>query len=547
MEFRYRYSGSSSVASTSSTTGVSFVPDIYRDPTYFSGLLSKRVPFREAISALHDVVTSDHRFTPRDLTQYKAWLKAQEDVWAGAAIGDAAKMRERIDSIRNELSAMNAESQAILRPFYDARSRYWKYLYEKNRSLWILLDPVITVHPDELFFECFSRDESSYGKLSCNYNVFESVNSFACGTTNIDYSDALYAEFQKIREYKTTRFEIDPSGFGVHTAAEETFNEVKIEVPDSWVRGFLQVSSAMTMDAARVELHPLDVYNFCFMLRRLKEKNGPRSMRYQLKPGQPVKVVFEPWNVVIECKRSIYTGPEEREIRVWGRRRILILERLLPLAKSFTLHLLGTGMPSFYIANLGDMTFTLGLSGWTANDWSRAGQFDLLAPRRAVDGPTQERVFAGLKETWRASTDELSARLGLDRDVVLGALAAYTQAGRAIYDLDNQVYRVRELSREPLPMEKLRFSSEREERATKLVTENAVTVKIDSANRDRTVLKGKVHVGKHTQTPELVIDSDDRLTAATCSCNFYSHNKMFKGPCECMLATRMAWNRAHAS
>ena len=47
-----------------------------------------------------------------------------------------------------------------------------RYLYEgKNRSLWILLDPAITVHPDELFFECFSRDESSYGKLSCSYNV----------------------------------------------------------------------------------------------------------------------------------------------------------------------------------------------------------------------------------------------------------------------------------------------------------------------------------------------------------------------------------------
>jgi len=41
-------------------------------------------------------------------------------------------------------------------------------------------------------------------------------------------------------------------------------------------------------------------------------------------------------------------------------------------------------MPSFYLADLGDMTFTLGLSGWTTNDWSSAGNFDLLAPRAAV-------------------------------------------------------------------------------------------------------------------------------------------------------------------
>lgn len=547
MEFRYRYSGNSSVASTASTTGLSFAPDTYRDPTYFSGLLSKRVPFREAISALHDVVTSDLRFQPRDLTEYKEWLKSQEDIWVGAAIGDAANLKTRIDGIRDELNAMNRESQSILRPFYEARSRYWKYLYHKNSALWFLLDPVITVHPDELFFECFSKDESTYGKLSCGYNVFESVNEFACGTTNIDYSDALYAEFQKIRDYKKTRFEIESSGFEVHTSNEDSYNEVKIDLPDSWVRGFLQVSSAMTMDAVRLELHPLDVHNFCFVLRRLKEKHGPRSMRYQLKPNEPVKVVFEPWNLVVECKRSIYTGPEEREIRVWGRRRILILERLLPIAKSFTLHLLGTGMPSFYIANLGDMTFTLGLSGWTANDWTRAGQFDLLAPRRAVDGLTQERVFAKLKETWRAPAGDLARDLGLDLDVVLGALTAYTQAGRAIYDLDHQVYRVRELSREPLPMSKLRFSSEREEHARKLVDENAVKVKVDAANRERTVLKGQVKTGKQTQTPELIIDYDERLTSGTCSCNFYKQNKMFKGPCECMLATRMAWSRAHAS
>jgi hypothetical protein len=189
MEFRYRYSGSSSVASTASSTGLSFAPDTLREPTYFSGLLAKRVPFREAISALHDVVISDQRFTPRDLTAYKEWLKSQEDVWVGEAIGDAAKLKERIDSIRAELSAMNKHSQSILGPFYEARSKYWKHIYKKNLDLWIVLDPVITVHPDELFFECFSRDESSYGKLSCSHNVFESVNDFACGTTNIDYSD----------------------------------------------------------------------------------------------------------------------------------------------------------------------------------------------------------------------------------------------------------------------------------------------------------------------------------------------------------------------
>jgi hypothetical protein len=51
----------------------------------------------------------------------------------------------------------------------------------------------------------------------------------------------------------------------------------------------------------------------------------------------------------------------------------------------------------FFIAEMGDMNFTLGLSGWTANDWSRVGNFDLMAPRAAVDTFTAEKVFGVLK------------------------------------------------------------------------------------------------------------------------------------------------------
>ncbi len=92
---------------------------------------------------------------------------------------------------------------------------------------------MITVHPDEIFFECFSQDESSYGRLGASYEVFKNINEFACGTTNIDYSAALYDEFQKIRTYKSTQFQVDPSGFEVQTTNKEAFKEVKIDLPDS--------------------------------------------------------------------------------------------------------------------------------------------------------------------------------------------------------------------------------------------------------------------------------------------------------------------------
>ncbi len=45
----------------------------------------------------------------------------------------------------------------------------------------------------------------------------------------------------------------------------------------------------MTLPTIQFDLHPMDIYNICLLLRRFKEKRGPRSLRYVLEPGLPVK------------------------------------------------------------------------------------------------------------------------------------------------------------------------------------------------------------------------------------------------------------------
>ncbi|MGB0840209.1 MAG: SWIM zinc finger family protein, partial [Chitinophagales bacterium] len=541
----YKYGGSTSVASSASAVGMSFAPDTHRDPTFFVGELSKNIAFREAISVLHHVVVSDLRFKPKDKSDYKAWAAEQEKIWLAEHLAKTPDLTNKIKEMQRELGELRSTKSKVMKPYWDARSKFFRFLLKRDYDAWFVLDPVITVHPDQLFFECFSQDESTYGKLSCSYNVFKNIDSFECGTTNIDYSSDLYNEFQKIREYKSTNFTIDPSGFEVQTTNEDSYKEVKIDLPDTWVRGFLQVSSAMTLDAATVELHPMDVWNMCFMLRRNKANSSPRSMKYVLKPGKPVEIIFEPWNYKVVCSRSIYKGNTEKEVRVWGRRRLLILERLIPIAKKFTVHLLGSGLPSFYIADLGDMDFTLGLSGWTSNDWSRAGNFDLMAPRANVDSLTKKLVFDSLKETWQESASELAKRTGLTTDTVTGALSAYTQAGRVIYDLTNQVYRVRELSQDPLPMSALRFANEREAKANQLVDSGNIGALQSHVVQDKGLkIVGSIKDKRKTYTAEMVIDRDERMVQAKCDCNFYQQNKLFKGPCEHILATRIA-HRKH--
>ncbi|QZN98968.1 SWIM zinc finger family protein [Chenggangzhangella methanolivorans] len=541
MNFVHRYFGATSASSDALSTALAFAPDLLREPTYFVGKVRRHLPFREAISALHHVVVSDLRFKPKDRTAYFAWLKDHEEQLLAEAVAERGAVRERIDALRVEFADIHKLSSEIMRPFYGAQKRYFDWLYQNNRDAWFVLDPVITVHPDEVFFECFSLDESTYGRLSCDHDVFERVEEMACGTTNIDYSHALYDEFQKIRSYRDTSLTIEPSGFEVQTAGEANFREEKIDLPDSWMRGFLQVSSAMAQPAHVVDLAPVDMHAILSRLAAKRERHGPRSLRFLLEPDKPVEVLIEPWNDRLTFRRSIYKGSEPAEIRIWGRRRLAILERALPLAKSVRLHLLGSGLPSFAVVDYGGLRFTLGLSGWTANDWSRAGQFDLLAPRTEVDETTAQKVFDALKGQHFATVPELAFETGLDRSIVAGALGLYVQAGRAMYDLDKGVYRLRELVRDPLKPGALRFSSEQEEKADRFVAARLVTIgSVDTREGKR--VSGEVMDDGKTHHPRLVIDADDRLSTAACDCWFYGHNKLMRGPCEHMLALRRLYH-----
>ncbi len=545
MQFDYAYRNQSSVTNTADKSGMSFSPDLSREPTFFRGEVAQSLGFREAMSALHRVVVSDLRFKPKDREEYKKWLAENEDKLMAEMLAQEGDLKTQVDSLSTELSRLQRQSYKRMKPYYDAQRKYFDYLYKRDMDAWYVLDPVITVHPDQVFFECFSQDESMYGCLSASFDVFKNVGEFACGTTNVDYSEKLYLEFQKIRTYKTTQLEIDPTGFQVDVQNEPSYKEVKIDLPDTWVRGFLQVSSAMTFPAQQVEFHPFDIHNLCFVLRRKREILGPRSIRLILKPGEPVVARIDPWDLEVRCPRSIYHGSSEQEVRLWGRRRLHVLERLIPYARKFTVFLLGTGMPSFWQADLGDMTFTLGLSGWTANDWSGAGNFDLLAPRREVDAGTAQRVFDALKQQHFARADQLAKNLNLDESVVLGGLQTFTQAGRVIYDLKKGVYRCRELSRDPIPVETLRFNNPREEEAAKLVDANRVTLEgIDSIGQEAQV-RGRVSElnNRYERDAVLLIDRDDRLTQARCTCNFFEQNRLRKGPCEHMLALRAVFER----
>lgn len=543
MEFNHRYVGQSAVSHGANASELSFAPDTLREPTYFTGQISNHVPFREAISALHRVVVSDMRLKPKDRLAYFAWLETQKDAFLVEAATRGKAAKQRSEELRAELGQLGKRANEIMRPFYNARDKYFKWLYQNDRDAWIVLDPVIAVHPDEIAFECFSLDESSYGRLACDLEMFDATDAIKWGVTNIDYSWTLYDSFQQIRSYRKTDLKIEPGGFNVATSGGAEVFQQKIDLPESWVRGFLQVSAAMTQPLHVVRLDPLDVHNICFMLRAKKERHGPRSIRVRLKPGQPVELLFEPWNTVLTCPRSTYEGTTEAEIRIWGRRRLLILERLIPIARGFTWRLMGSGLPSFMTADLGPMRFTLGLSGWSANDWSNTARFDLLAPRGSVSGETLRVVQAKLAEMWVADIGALAAATGLDHPTTLAALTLLTQQGRTIYDLEKGLWRHRELTREPLPFDELRFASPEDEAATALIRAGAVKLEQKEATEKGILISGTVTDDGRVMKTDAQLDLDDRIVDAHCTCSHFRQHKLHKGPCAHILALRRAFDR----
>jgi len=109
--------------------------------------------------------------------------------------------------------------------------------------------------------------------------------------------------------------------------------------------------------------------------------------------------------------------------------------------------------------------------------------------------------------------------------------------------MNKDVYRLRELSGEPLPMDKLQFTNEREEKASNFVLANLVTLGKVYQQKEYTQIQGSVLDNAKTYSTMLIIDNEMKLKDATCNCWYFKQNKLHKGPCEHILATRMKWRR----
>ncbi len=561
MKVNYKYASPSRCMQAGDKATLGLSPDLSRDEKVsFSGKLKHPLLFRDAMLMLREIVISDTGMKTKERPEYFEWLDQEIERRINEHKEYMPNVREalkkEIDTYDAKLFHQNHEIKKLLDiqknlqkqiDEYDAWKDYnkierdfWKFIKDRDYSLWFVLDPVITVHNDQVSFEAFSIDESIYGCLSVAMDEFDLLQKPALGTTNIDFSVKLEKEMQRFRSYTDVTLSINPEGFTVDNDIVPEYVEKKIDLPDTWIKGFNQVSSAAALSGIEIELSPSDMYDICAFLRKHKEKKSPRYMKWILEPGQRVQVVFEPFGTVITLN-AVYNGQQRREEKIWGRRRWLVTEKLIPLSKAFYVRLLGFGMPQFIRADMGTMQMVIGFSSWSSNDWVKGTAFNIMAGFTGMG--CYDRVYPLMKDKRCLSMNEIYNNIpGTKNNKTKAGIGMLFRRGEGYFDIASNKVRFRQLCNTPIP-EKLYEVTDIErdvQKYSKLTFDN-MTVRYTQRKEFIFSTKYSQHGLVPSDNTEIVIDQDGQITKVDCCCSkFKRGEKNISDPCAHILALYVA-------
>lgn len=573
MKVSYEYAAPSSCRQQGEEAVLGLSPDLSREERVsFRARMKNPLVFRDAMLMLRQIVLSDMGQKKKERVDFFAWLELEIErriqqhekflpVIRESLENDMKKLlkerEEKDEAIRNLTLLRNEvrkeiDSQDAWRDYYAIERSFWKFIRERDMALWFVLDPVITVHPDQVSFEAFSIDESTYGCLSIDMEEFEMLQQPMLGTTNIDFSAKLAKELERLRTYNKLELSINAEGFQVDSDVMPEHIEKKIDLPETWIKGFNQVSSAASLSGIEIDLLPVDMYDICCFLRRHKAHKSPRYMKWILEPGQPVRILFEPFGKKLILS-AVYEGDRKREEKIWGRERWLVMERLIPLAKSFKVRLLGFGLPQFLVADMGTMKMTIGFSSWSSNDWVKGTAFNVIAGY--IGQGNYEEVYSLLKEKRFLSMDNITESLKeATKDTNKAGVGMLFRRGEGYYDPVKNIVRFRQLCNTPIPKElyettklELELQNHLQESLDnlKIMTSEhkefiaAMAFKMSNSKFRNWRYHGTEDYNRqfdYTNT-EIIIDEDGQISKVTCNCkDFKKGARNISAPCGHILA-----------
>ncbi|ERL54614.1 hypothetical protein [Psychrobacter aquaticus] len=526
------------------TQHVALFTQMHRDAVSFHGRVKDPLVFRDSLLALFDVVSSDYRYVPKDRAAYTVF-------------------RQMRRASRNK-------------NLFSAQRDYFTWLFNNDPLAFCILDPIIQVHQEGVSFEVFSRDEGCYAQLTLQRDLFEMDSDTVLGTTSIDYSSALFDGIEQIRDHQTTTLDIGQEAVRLQRSESsetddgepEDKNEViekRINVPKSWIRALLQVQSAGQLAKERIDLDPIALYNVLFELRMHADIKGKRrGLLIELIPQQLPVIILEPFDIAVTSQvsrqQTPYQGQKSKLIRLWGRRRLSLLKRLLPHTDTVSVSLLGQGMPSYWTLTGKGFHFTFAMTGFSQANWSQSLNFDLLLPKRpqynVLDSDYKENnnvlpLMQALAEQ-PSGIDALSERLStqdnpITTSYVRQQLLSGAQQGLIRYDIANQSYYYRPLTQTPLEMAQFAHHNEAEKQAFDLVSreDSVQNLSVQTVVTQGVSISADIQVkeDRRTYRSQLQLGEDGLVSRAECSCPQYLQHRLSQGVCAHLIALRLSYHQ----
>ena len=526
----------SSSAVKANESALSIGTDLNRDPVYMSGQVIPSRAFAQAMLVLGAVVKIQ-RPAKKDHSAYQAWVSQEylrifqersPDFLAEQAV--LVARRKELNEKRDNLNLRLHSLQSFVN---SKKKAYFDWLFENDRNAWIVLDPIVSVQKDGTFFEAFSGDESIYARVFLPHSALDSTEKPSLGTTNIDFSLLLEREFDRVRSYRPMSLTVGLKSVDFKTEAA-LVEEEKIPLPETWVRGLVEVQSVLALAPTTFEMSSDALSEIIARLQSEKEKSGPRSLKFLLKPNQPIRIEIEPWGEVFADDWCNFNGDNEATVRIWGRRRLAVLKDILVGTSRVKVHFLGSGMPSFWTVIKDGVELTIGLSGWTSNDWASKAKFSSFIPTANVKEEHIPLALEAIVKNGSITTSELAKNLSVSVGEASVLLQKLCLQGKAMFDPDRNLYRWRDLF--PTLDLYVDDDSSREMRGA-LANLSLFKLKktLDDVKDGVRYLSGTITYGSETFKPLLELDLDNRPKYAQCSCSFYNFNKLRQGPCRHMI------------
>jgi len=520
-----------------SSLGLNLGVDLNQDPVYLSGEVIPSVAFARAMCILGRVVRTV-KPAPKDHSAYQKWVEGE---YVKIFISREPKRSQEFSELEKKIGALRIESSEIksqLKPIFKlVEKRKWSYfewLFANDRESWIVLDPIVSVQSDGTFFEAFSGDESMYARVFLPSDAVKSETKPSLGTTNIDFSILLEREFNRVRSYRPLSLKIGMKKVDFKTSAA-TVEEEKIPLPESWVLGLVEVQSALSLAPIDFEISSQALVEIIGKLESQKEKHGPRALKFNLNPGSPIQVVIEPWGYIYTDDWCEYEGKKTESVRIWGRRRLSVFKELLVDTEKVSVRFLGSGMPSFWTVTRDGVEMTLGLSGWSSNDWASKAKFSAFVPTTNVSPEMIPVALKVLQESGSLTSKELASKLDVTTAVASSILQKLCLQGKVMYDPSRGIYRFRDLF-PTLDFYKESDSSKEQTAGVKLSRKKQFKVESVEEVGEVKYLSGSINSDGKTISPKVELDLDGRPKFALCTCPYFNYNKLRQGPCRHMVA-----------